>query len=414
MINKSHEIVNDSDSDDDLPPGWEKLLNENGRIYYACHLLQKTQWEHPVSGRRNKLLKDLPLGWVKDVCPVSGKDIYFNTIDKRKTFIDPRIAFVIEDSSEKPGKPKINPGITAMQVLQGYDLSKKNAVITGANSGIGYETARALALHGCCVIILGRNLTKCHKAMEQIQKEEINVKFRIIYCDLCDLISVREAANTLIESKIIIDILILNAGIFSPNFQLTIDGYESTFQTNYLANFYLLKLLRPSISASPRACRLVLVAAESHRFTDINENTICEALLSANKSSYRSIISFNVSKMCLVMLGIGVERLWSHQGFRTFVVHPGNMVNTNISRHWWVWKVLYLVCRPFAVNQQQAASAVVYCAASKELNDYVGGYFIGCSQAAPSKEAEDEKTVDLLWTISDKMVYRALSREESV
>ncbi|KAF2984200.1 hypothetical protein EK904_013334 [Melospiza melodia maxima] len=102
-----------------------------------CHLEEKTQWEHPKSGKRKRVAGDLPYGWEQET-DENGQVYFVDHINKRTTYLDPRLAFTVEDNPVKPTtRQKYDGNSTAMEILQGRDLSGKVAIITGANSGIG-------------------------------------------------------------------------------------------------------------------------------------------------------------------------------------------------------------------------------------------------------------------------------------
>ncbi|KAI4902701.1 hypothetical protein NFI96_028976, partial [Prochilodus magdalenae] len=160
--------MDDTDSEDELPPGWEERSTKDGWVYYANHEEMKTQWEHPKTGKKKRCAGDLPYGWEQETDD-KGQIFYVDHINKRKTYFDPRQAFTIEDIQVKP--KRYDGNTAALEILQGHDLSNKVIVITGGNSGIGFETARSFALHGAHVIIACRNKARSSKAVSLIQEE---------------------------------------------------------------------------------------------------------------------------------------------------------------------------------------------------------------------------------------------------
>ncbi|TWW76453.1 WW domain-containing oxidoreductase [Takifugu flavidus] len=160
--------MDDTDSEDELPPGWEERSTKDGWVYYANHEEMKTQWEHPKTGKKKRCAGDLPYGWEQEI-DEEGQIIYVDHINKRSTYFDPRQAFTVEDVVIKP--KRYDGNTAALDILQGRDLSDKVVLITGGNSGIGFETARSLALHGAHVIVACRNLSRANKAVSTIQQE---------------------------------------------------------------------------------------------------------------------------------------------------------------------------------------------------------------------------------------------------
>lgn len=137
-------------------------------------------------------------------------------------------------------------------------------MITGANTGIGYETAYSLARHGCHVILACRNVSEGLKAVERIRqvKESAGQNCNVLPLDLASLQNVQSFADILKDNYKKLDILILNAGVFGLPYSKTIDGFETTFQVNHLSHFYLTLLLRNLLTANSR---VVVVSSESHR-----------------------------------------------------------------------------------------------------------------------------------------------------
>lgn len=154
-------------------------------------------------------------------------------------------------------------------MLHGRDLSKHIALVTGANTGIGYETAYSLAKHGCTVILACRNLTAAEEAIERMKNEKPAAaeKCEAVHLDLCSLNSVLQAANYVRSKYAKLDILILNAGVFGLPFSRTADGFETTFQVNHLSQFFLTLLLKPLLKSGSR---VVVVSSESHRYATLH------------------------------------------------------------------------------------------------------------------------------------------------
>ncbi|XP_015265448.1 PREDICTED: WW domain-containing oxidoreductase [Gekko japonicus] len=130
--------LDDTDSDEELPPGWEERTTKDGWVYYANHLEERTQWDHPKSGKRKRVAGDLPYGWEQET-DENGQVYFVDHINKRTTYLDPRLAFTVEDNPMKlNAKQKYDGSTTAMEILQGRDMSGKVIIVTGASSGIDF------------------------------------------------------------------------------------------------------------------------------------------------------------------------------------------------------------------------------------------------------------------------------------
>lgn len=287
-------------------------------------------------------------------------------------------------------------------------MNGKLALITGANSGIGFETARSLVKHGCSVIFACRNVDEAEKAIERIkiEKESAGDKCEVIYLDLASLESVLAFSNIVKTKYSKIDMLILNAGVFGIPYTRTSDGYETTFQVNHLSHFYLTLLLLPLYETNTR---IVCVSSESHRFANFTSSNISEGVLSPEtKNKYWDMMAYNNSKLCNVLFARQLAKNLQANGVSVFSLHPGNMVATNISKNWWLYRLLFAVARPFTKSLQQAASTTVFCATAVELTGVTGVYFNNCYRCEESVAAQNDELAASLWSVSVEMIKKAL------
>lgn len=399
----------ESDSEDELPPGWEERVTVDGSVFYANHLSEATQWTHPRTGKKKRVSGELPFGWERCVDKNTGKVIYIDHENKRTTYTDPRLAFAIEEKEHvNDFRQRFDASSTALQVLHGRDLNGKLAVITGANSGIGFETARSLAKHGCSVIFACRNLAAAEEAINQIrsEKQAAGDNCIAIYLDLSSLASVVQFANTVKSKYTRIDMLILNAGVFGLPFTVTGDGFEAHFQINHLSHFYLTILLRPLLV---RGSRVVVLSSESHRFANITPSNLSTSILSPEtQSKYWDMMAYNNSKLCNLLFARQLAKNLQNEGISVFSVHPGNMVSSKLARNWWLYKLLFTLVRPFTKSLQQAASTTVYCATAIELTGVTGVYFNNCCQCQESPEARNDELAHALWDLSIEMIQGVL------
>ncbi|XP_018058913.1 PREDICTED: WW domain-containing oxidoreductase-like isoform X2 [Atta colombica] len=393
-------ILNDSDSEDELPPGWEERTTLDGNVYYVNHYTKGTQWTHPRTGRKKIVNGDLPSGWERCISD-DGKVLYIDHTNRTTTYTDPRLAFATEyREMSQIIRQRFDGSSTALAVLHGRDLRNKVALITGANTGIGFETARSLALHGCNVILACRDMKKANDAIRRIQQEKDIVNCIALEMDLSSLSSVREAAEQFKQRFKSLDILILNAGVFGLPYQLTKDGYETTFQVNHLSQFYLTLLLKQTIQSSNNP-RIVVVSSESHRFSSIRTVEDLHQSLSVPAYKYWAMAAYNESKLCNILFVQELAHQWPSIG--VFACHPGNLVFTSLSRQWWLYRLLFALARPFTKSLQQAASTVIFCATAPELEGVTGSYFNNCCHCQPSNAALDSALAAQLWTLSQDM-----------
>lgn len=158
---------------------------------------------------------------------------------------------------------------TADQVLSGVDLKGKRILITGASSGIGHETARALVAHGASVVGTVMDLVKAKAATASIRDAAVQGggSLELIELDLSSMQSVRACAEKLLANGQRFDVIIANAGIMATPFGLTVDGFEVQFGTNYLGHFALINRIEPLLVDNGR---LVVLSSQAHRAADVD------------------------------------------------------------------------------------------------------------------------------------------------
>ncbi|XP_060666172.1 WW domain-containing oxidoreductase isoform X2 [Drosophila nasuta] len=267
----------DSDSEDELPPGWEERASDDGVVCYVNQQSKTTQWTHPRTGRSKRITGELPLGWERYFDESSKRYMFLNKETQQRTNIDPRLAFAVEEPTLNVAqvRQRFDSCTAALQVLHGKDLHGRVALITGANCGIGFETARSLALHGCEVIFACRNVASANEAIDRIAQERpaARSRCRAVPLDLGSLHAVQQFVTHIKQSVSHIDYLILNAGVFALPHSKTIDGLETTFQVCHLSHFHLTLQLE---SLFDHNTRIVVLSSESHRNRVIYLNTHIE------------------------------------------------------------------------------------------------------------------------------------------
>ncbi|XP_074646454.1 WW domain-containing oxidoreductase-like [Tubulanus polymorphus] len=399
-------IVEDTDSEDEIPAGWEERVTLDGRVYYANHNLEITQWENPKTGKKKRVAGELPYGWEIKVTD-EGIAYFVDHINQKTTFTDPRLAFAIEDIDEtkiRELRQKYDGSSTGLQIVQGRDFHSKYVLITGGNCGIGFETARTLALQGAHVVLACRSEAKAREAINAIKTEQPKARVESLHIDLMSLNSVRQCAEAYKSKGWPLNVLILNAAVFSLPWQQTIDGFEATFQVNHLSHFYLVSLLQDVlISSSPS--RVVWVSSESHRFTDLNfENVSHEKLSPSTANGFWPIKAYNLSKLLNILTSNQLHSRLYERNVTSNSLHPGNMMSTQLSRNWWLYRLLFTVVRPFTKSMQQGCATSVYCAVSRDLETVGGKYFNNVCQCVPSVEAGNSRLANAVWELSEQML----------
>lgn len=210
---------------------------------------------------------------------------------------------------------------TTDEVLDGMDLGGRTVFVTGGYSGLGKETARALAAHGAKVIIAGRDQGKLAEAATKIGHG-----VQTIVCDLASLESVRACGAEARERFDRIDVLINNAGVMAAPKGTTADGFETQFGTNHLGHFALTGELMPLIEKGERP-RIVNLSSRGHHRDEVHFDDP-----HFENREYDKWASYGQSKTANVQFTVGLERRFADKGIHAYAVHPGGIV-TNLGRH---------------------------------------------------------------------------------
>ncbi|MEO0643973.1 MAG: SDR family NAD(P)-dependent oxidoreductase [Pseudomonadota bacterium] len=312
---------------------------------------------------------------------------------------------------------------TADDVLENVDLSGKTVFITGANSGLGKESARAMAAKGAHVIMAGRDPAKLDSAFSEITALNPAAKLETILCKLGSLEALRACtadANTRFEQ---IDILINNAGVMACPLSRTDDGFEMQFGTNHLGHFALTAGLMPLILKSantPGSGRIVNLSSRGHFITPVNlEDPNFE------NRPYDEWLSYGHAKTANVLFSVGLEKRFAGKGIHAIAVHPGG-IETNLGRHLSEEQRAALTERVTTADPNfewksiaQGAATQVWAATTPELEGRGGLYCEDCHIAEIDDESRvsgvrsyalDEDAADELWSISEDMAGAVFTR----
>ncbi|CAF0755651.1 unnamed protein product [Adineta steineri] len=395
-------------TDNELPANWEAGKTSDGRVFYIDHHTQKTQWEHPITKQIQFIPKELPTGW-KEVVEKNGNVVYVDEKNKCFTTGDPQLMFKKESSTNYGHQS------SALQILYGIDLSNKTAIVTGANTGIGFEITRSLAKHGCQVILACRNMTKGEAACSKIRKELENANVSCRKLDLCSLRDVKQFAEQYRQERLPLHILVLNAGILNVKFRLTEDGYEEMFQVNYLSQAYLaFGLLAPMLATKTDSPpRIIAISCESHRVESpgisILNGIITDRLSPRSPQYFDHLLAYGQSKLCLIMFIAAFRR--NQPQVYAVSCHPGNAINSELTRNSYAYQFLVLLTRPFAKSLQQAAATPIFCTIMKHILNEPTVYYNNCDEGSPSSFVYNIKLIDDLWIQTQTMIELAFKKQ---
>ena len=281
-------------------------------------------------------------------------------------------------------------------------LRNKTILITGANDGIGLETARRLAALRGNLVLACRNVEKGQAAVDLLKEETGNQSIELLPMDLSDLESVRAAAIEFLAEHPKLDVLINNAGAYTDQLQMTAQGYEWQFGVNHLGHFLLTRLLLPALRCPTEGGRVINVSSDAHYKCRINFDQLRGE---EGVSAYRGMRAYACSKLANVLFTKELARRYP-EDLLVNALHPGvvatNFANKGGGR---LVRFFWNLYKPFAIPPKRGADTSVYLATSPEIRDVTGRYFDKCQcLRRPSAAARDEQLAARLWTYSDKAV----------
>jgi NAD(P)-dependent dehydrogenase (short-subunit alcohol dehydrogenase family) len=281
------------------------------------------------------------------------------------------------------------------------DMTGKTVVITGGNSGIGLETAVALARAGAKVLITARDRARGEAAVADIRTRSGRDDVNLVVFDLGSIASIREGATATLQRCARIDVLVNNAGLVLSDRRETADGFEVTFGVNHLGHFILTELLLDRIKQSAPA-RIVNVASTAHK--GARKGLDFEDLQSAR--SYRGMLVYSKSKLANIYFTTELARRLAGTGVTVNCLHPGT-VATGYARDGDASGILAFgikVIKPFILSAEKGARTSVYLASSPDVAGVTGQYFVKCRARKPSAVARDDEAARRLWNYSEELL----------
>lgn len=279
------------------------------------------------------------------------------------------------------------------------DMKEKVVMITGANSGIGKETAIALAKMGATIVMVCRNQERGEHALQEIKEKSNSDNVILFLADLADQESIRKVVDDFKEKYKELHVLINNAGLVLMKKMLTPEGYESTFAINHLGHFLLTNLLLDIIKESAPS-RIINVSSVAHSMARLDLEDI-----HFENEKYRGFRSYGNSKLATILFTYELARKLEGTGVTVNALHPGG-VRTNFGkRHskWYIRPIMSLFS-VFMINAKKGARTSVYLASSPEVEETTGKYFKKCEAVESSKISYDESIQQRLWELSEKLV----------
>ena len=301
----------------------------------------------------------------------------------------------------------------ALDVVEGVDLSNYVAVVTGGASGLGVETARALASVGAQVVLPVRDLERAKSSRDEILSTHPRARVELRELDLASLDSIHRFGETFRRDYPVVRILINNAAVMATPFQHTSDGFEMQFGTNHLGHFALFHELLPSLKAA-NGSRVVALSSIGHRRSDVDfDDPMFE------RRPYEKWQSYGQSKTACSLFAVGVTAQYASEGIVANAVHPGGII-TGLQQYLpkEEQRAMGWIDEDGNVNAgfktvTQGAATSVWAAVGTELSGVGAKYLEDCNEAEPFDSEKpfrgfmpyslDHENAHKLWDLSSTL-----------
>ena len=274
----------------------------------------------------------------------------------------------------------------------------RTTVITGATSGIGKETALALAKKDHAVYLLVRNVAKGEELKKDLIAQTGNRSIFVIHCDLADMQTVKQAADELKGKLFSINVLINNAGGLNPIRKESKDGIELTFAMNHLGHFLLTMSLMPLLQKGQ--ARVINVSSEAHKMARPQLLNDVEF-----KQDYSTWKAYGLAKLCNIYFAKSLAEKYTQAGITAYALHPGIVKSDFWSGLGGLNAVLKVLASPFMITAREGAQTSIYLAGQTKLSPKLNGQYFKKGQVAKTTlAAQNVSARNKLWQISEQMV----------
>ena len=277
-------------------------------------------------------------------------------------------------------------------------MDGKVCIVTGANSGIGRETALGLAKQGAHVVMLVRNQDRGNAAKEYIIEESSSQSIDLMLCDLSSMEEIRRFSSEYKEKYNRLDVLINNAGAVFSKREMTTEGFEKTFAVNYLAPFLLTQELLPILKSSSPSRVINLTSGMRGRGGVDLDNLQSEG-------KYKWSTAYRNAKLMVVLFTYQLARQLEGTGVACNVVSPG-FVATNLGKSSGsrMNKIMFGMMKPFQLSPTEGAETSLYVASAPELDGVTGKHFAKSQEKESSEATYDVGLQEMLWKTTEKLL----------
>ncbi|HEX2909751.1 MAG TPA: SDR family oxidoreductase [Chloroflexia bacterium] len=282
-------------------------------------------------------------------------------------------------------------------LIDANQMTGRTVLITGATSGIGKATAMGLAALGANLLIVGRDRTRTEATAREIKLAFPGVSVDLMLADLASLKAVRQLAEQVNQNFSQLHVLINNAGTLNITRKVTVDGFEETFQVDYLASFLLTNLLLPLLQKSGKA-RIVTVSSGIHQTATMRWDDL------QGEKQYGEYKAYAQANLARILFSYELARRLKDSDMTANCLHPGGVATNMGSSNKSLMSSLFRLAAPFLKKPEEGARTSIYLASSPEVEGVSGKYFVNCKERKSSKLSYSETDAQRLWKISEELV----------
>jgi len=279
------------------------------------------------------------------------------------------------------------------------DMYDKTCLVTGGTNSIGKVIAQTLAERGARTIIVGRDVNKTNRVVNEIRATSNNANVEMIVADLSVLSDIRHVTDEFKLHHGQLDVLVNNAGAIFTNREATPDGLEKTFALNHLGYFLLTNLLLDALKQS-KSARIVNTSSKGHGgVTKLDFDD-----LPYRSKSYNGFAAYNESKLCNILFTYELSRRLEGSHVTANCLHPGVIVSGWGKNQGLLISAMKTLLIPFAMSKEQGAQTSLYLATSPDVEGVTGKYFTKSHEVPSSHYSYDQSASKQLWALSERLV----------
>ncbi len=273
-------------------------------------------------------------------------------------------------------------------------MQDRIVMVTGANAGIGLQTALALAEMGAHVVMVSRSRERGEQAVDEVRTATGSKMVDLLLCDYSSQTSIHQMTEQYNRDYPRLDVLVNNAGLINMSRETTVDGLETTFAVNHLGYFMNTLLLMESLQRGS-AVRIVNVSSDAHRGAKINFDDL------QGEQKYTGFGAYGQSKLANILFTYELDRRLAGTGIVTNVLHPGFVATNFAKNNGGIMRgVMSVIGKIAARSPEKGAETSIYLAASPEVEGISGKYFSDCKAVQSSPESYDVQVAQRLWEVS--------------